>query len=463
MASGSVARGLVSIIVLNFNGEKIVGKCLDHLLAQSYPNFEIIIIDNASSDGSLAILQGYLSTGKVSVVKSERNLGVPAGRNVGLRYAHGEMVAFIDNDGYANPTWLENAVDTLESGDHVGAVASLVFFNKKKIIVNGAGGTINFQGYGGDLCFNTPYEFARLPHEVLYPMGCGMLIRKSVMDTIGPLDSLLFNYYDDAELGIRVWKSGFRVVVAPHAWIDHDFSYSDQLLKNKVYLCERNRIRTALKYYPLRRLAAWWRREGHLSRYWRSPELRSLPFQVWGWNVRHLGSALRWRLRFHRSRRSFWHLVHPSWAAFPPPVPNNQAFRPDLRQARPRLIIDGSTDRAQLNFGWYHVEQDGLITYRWTEAHASAFVRFTSPVRSVSIHTRVPQNGQRLVLVVRRVGELDPALSVALTHSSSVWRRSTYASHLEPGLYELLLSAGAIFTDASGRELGVAVSFISFE
>jgi GT2 family glycosyltransferase len=457
-----VTQELVSVIVLNFNGENIIGQCLDHLLAQTYPEFEIIVVDNASSDGSLAILEGYLTSGKVSVVRSGKNLGVPGGRNLGLLYAQGEVVAFMDNDGYASPTWVENALRALESDDRIGAVASLVFFNKKKIILNGAGGTINLRGYGGDLCFNTPYEFAKLPHEVLYPMGCGMVIRKSVMDKIGPLDAALFNYFDDVELGIRVWKSGFRVLLAPDAWVNHDFSYSDRLPRNKVYLCERNRIRTVLKYYPARRLASWCLREWRLFRDLRSQELRKLPFQVWAWNVWHLGSALKWRFRFRFERHPFWHLLHPSWSPFPPPAPNNQAYRPDPSQAGSQLILDGTTDSVQLNFGWHCLERDGPITYRWTEAHASAFVRFKSAVRSVGVNIRTSRPGQRPTLALRRLGERDPALTIPLD-DRPLWQERIYPSPLGSGAYELLLSVNDTFTDASCRTLGVAVSSIRFD
>ena len=76
------------------------------------------------------------------------------GRNLGLLHAKGDVVAFIDNDAYASRTWLAEAVGTLHSDPSIGAVASLVFFDKHKIILNGAGGTLNYQGYGGDLCFN---------------------------------------------------------------------------------------------------------------------------------------------------------------------------------------------------------------------------------------------------------------------------------------------------------------------
>ncbi|MDE2058525.1 MAG: glycosyltransferase family 2 protein [candidate division NC10 bacterium] len=450
----------VSIIILNLNGEKIIRKCLDHLLKQTYSNFEIIVVDNGSSDGSLVILEEYLSTGKVSVVSSKRNLGVPRGRNLGFLHAKGDIIAYMDNDGYADKNWLEEAVRTLESDEGIGAVASTVFFNKKKIILNGAGGTINLQGYGGDFFFNAPYEFAQFPYEVLYSMAIGMVIRRSVMDQCGPLDPLPIKWYEDTELGIRIWKLGFRVVVSPNAWVDHDIGHSDQFLPDKIYLCEKARIRTVLKYYPLSQLPYWFLREfchflHHLKFRW------SIPVKAWAWNLFHLPSALKWRLRFTFKRGSFWHLIHPSWRFFPPPVPNNLAFQPDLRRAGSRLISDGTTDLWQLNFGWYDLERDGLISYRWIEPQASAFFHFTSPIRSFSIMLRTPWAQQEVKVVLRRLGEIEPELEVSFTASSS-WEERVCSLNLEGGFYELILVTERGFVDPFRRTVGIAVSSVIF-
>src|SRR5512139_1195824 len=92
----------VSVIVLNFNGAAILPRCLDHLLAQTYERREILVVDNASSDGSDAVLADYAARG-VRVVASPANLGCPGGRNLGLEAARGDVVAFMDNDGYADP------------------------------------------------------------------------------------------------------------------------------------------------------------------------------------------------------------------------------------------------------------------------------------------------------------------------------------------------------------------------
>jgi GT2 family glycosyltransferase len=254
------ASPLVSVIVLNFNGAAILPRCLEHLLAQTYSAREIIVVDNASTDGSAAVLSAYAERG-VRTVASATNRGCAGGRNAGIEAARGDVIAFMDNDGYADPHWLAEAIAALTAADGIGAVAPLVFFDRQGLVLNGAGGTLNRRGYGGDYCFQEPYEFAQLPHAVLYPMGCGMVVRRQVLEAMDGFDEELFNYYDDVEVGVWAWRLGLQVVCAPRAWVDHGFGSTDVLNRNKVALCERNRIRTILKYFPAHLLPAWAVRE----------------------------------------------------------------------------------------------------------------------------------------------------------------------------------------------------------
>jgi GT2 family glycosyltransferase len=462
ISPGLPAAPRVSVIVLNHNGEKIIAKCLEHLLAQTFDDFEIVVVDNNSADGSLPILERYLVSGRLSIVRARRNLGVAGGRNLGVRHAQGAIIAFIDNDGYAHPRWLAEVVKTIDSDPRIGVVASVVFFANRKVILNGVGGTVNYQGYGGDFCFDTPYEFAQLPRRVLYAMGCGMVVRKDVLDRLGPLDEKLFNYYDDTELGIRAWKSGFEVAVAPEAWVDHGFSYSDKILNNKTFLCERNRIRTILKYFPPSALAPWFVREIRFSRRFEK-EHRSIILRAWMWNLRHLPSALRLRLKFALRRNSFWNLLDPSWGHFPPPHPNNQVHRPDLALARHFLWLDGKSDAYQLNFGWYEAEHDGILGFRWSAPQASAFFKLRTPAVACALTFHAQEKERTARILVRRLGSLEPVAETIFRLAPQGWQRRVFPMHLEPGIYEAMLLCEEIFVDSWGRPLGAAVSAIEFE
>lgn len=454
------ATPLVSVIVLNYNGAAIIERCLAHLLAQTYRRTEIIVVDNASHDASLATLERYAADGRITLVRSPANVGCPAGRNLGLRAATGEVIAFMDDDGYASPTWLAEAVGVLGSSDTIGAVAALVFFNRHKLILNGAGATLNRRGYGGDFCFNEPFEFARLPHHVLYPMGCGMVVRRQVLEAMGDFDADLFNYYDDVELGLWVWRMGLQVALAPEAWVDHDFSSSDAWNRNKARLCERNRIRTVIKYFPIPRLPLWLLHElASLLPRPRHPDV-TIPYAAWAWNLRRLPSALRRRLRFRRAGPGgFWTLVHPSWGAFPPPRPNSARCRPDPAKAGDGLEASGNG--AALNFGWYPAEHDPYHAMRWTSPAASAYVRVAGGTTHLEVVWRAASGDQQTTLRLRPVDRPVTAWQ-AIDTPPTRWDAWRYPCSLPAGVYELQLLTDPPYRDVHGRELGVGIARIAF-
>jgi GT2 family glycosyltransferase len=460
--STHTVEAFVSVVVLNHNGASVISRCIECLLTQSYTNFEIIVVDNNSTDSSLSILQNYFNAGRIMLVRSNRNYGVPGGRNLGLSHARGEIVAFIDNDGYARDNWLTEGVKTLLSDPRLGAVAPLVFFADNTLILNGAGGTLNLQGYGGDICFNTPFEFATIPGEVLYPMGCGMIFRRAALDRIGPFDSSLFNYYDDVDAGIRTWKAGYKVIVARDSQVDHGFSYTERIFKNKVLLCERNRLRVILKHFGAAYILSWLAREIPYSmRYFLTPSLRSIPIRAWAWNFLHLASIVRWRARFPSDPRAFAHLIDATWGTYPLPTANNQAFRPAIQDAVDTLVIDGHTELPQLQFGWYNVERDGALDFRWTEEYASALFVITLATKVMTLRLRT-ESVTDLVVWLKSFKDPKMDSSIVISQVSREWSERTFGIDLQPGAYRMVLSAKTVHIDASRRRLGVAIADIRF-
>jgi GT2 family glycosyltransferase len=452
---------LVTVVVLNYNGAAVIERCLDHLLVQTYPSFEIVVVDNNSTDGSAALLERYAARG-VRLVHSPVNAGVPGGRNLGLDHARGEIIAFIDNDGYADRNWLAAAVATLESDQSIGAAASMVFFANRRIVLNACGGTINRQGYGGDFCYHAPYEFAEIPHEVLFPMGCGIVVRKDVLAAMGRFDPLPIKWYEDVELGIWLWSCGYKVVVAKDAWIDHGWGFSDSFLPQRAYMCERARLRTVLKYYPARRLISWLPHElWHSVRVPR--ELRLPLLRAWLWNFGHLASMIGWRRRIGRHRGSFWHLVEPSWGQFPPPVVENGALRPDPSGWGSALKFDGSAELAALNFGWHCLEtSDNGYQFRWTDTHASAFFNLDEGAQSCRIGFFATTAGPKADFSLRQVGSFEALASFRLTARGTGWEEAEFPCPLTPGAYEMLIDALEPHRDKGGRTVGLVILSVDF-
>ncbi len=301
---GNSTFPFVSVIVLNLNGEKIIERCLKHLLAQNYPYFEIIVVDNGSTDTSLPRIKAIVASNEcIRLYEAGRNLGVPGGRNFGVQHARGELIAFMDSDGYADRSWLPNSVQTFQPDPRIGAVASLVCFERDPLRINGAGGVMNRGGYAWDLGYGESIETVTVLDEALFPMGCGMVVRKDVLEKIGPLDPITVKWYDDVELGIRIWKYGYAVAVQPRAIVDHDLRTADQILSgsnwHRAYLFERARIRTVLKYFSVLNLVRFVARETianvtlAFSPRWKEVAVRNLAYL---WNVLHSPSVFSYRL-----------------------------------------------------------------------------------------------------------------------------------------------------------------------
>lgn len=449
---------LVSVVVVNLNGDKVIERCLNHLLRQTYTHYEIIIVDNGSTDRSLEILNNYIGRARLTVVSMPRNCGCAGGRNVGVRYAHGEIVAFMDNDGYPHEQWLQAIVEKFAQDETIGALASVVFFYNNKLVLNGAGGTINFQGYGGDYNFFEPYEFASLPNDVLYPMGCGMAVRRTTLNMIGLWDDALPNYYDDTELGIRTWKSGFRVAVAHSAWVDHQFNYSSGFLTNKAYLNECGRIRLVLKYYPLGGFLQWlWMDMIHI---FKNPILFGVYVKAWFWNIKNMFSALQIRLRFNQKLTALDRFIQKSWGWFPvcfPPI----TYRPQI-DAITSVVNIGEDPNPALVYGWYYAERIEK-PYRFSSRHASVLIRANKPSNTLMLSMGSFSAVKNFRVIVRLWGELEPFLEFqGIVPNSAQWHEISWPCKLPAGIYEiLLLSEEAVFD--GHRTLGLPVSFISLQ
>ena len=262
---------LVSVVILNFNGEAILQNCLESSLNQSYSNFEVIILDNGSKDRSANIIHSFIDSlperekSRVKLIFNQKNLGVGSGRNLAISYAKGEILAFIDNDGYPHQDWLKNCVQTLQEDLTIGAVASNVFFANKPEIENGTGGKIDCNCNGQDINYGIYYADAKYPLYVLYPMGCGMVISKATLDSLGPFNPLHSRWYDDVELGIKLRALGKKVRLCPTAIIDHDVGSSTPHVSNKAwyisFLYHRSRLNLVFTYYSSDELKTFFKEE----------------------------------------------------------------------------------------------------------------------------------------------------------------------------------------------------------
>jgi GT2 family glycosyltransferase len=468
-AGATTARApspLASVVVVCWNAADVLGRCLDHLFAQDYANREIIVVDDGSDDDTLDVARAASQRGDVKLVPRRRNRGCPAARNLGLRHATGDIVAFVDADGFADPRWLSRIVEAFGDDRTIGGVASTVFYDDNPMVLNGAGGTVNRQGWAADLSMNESYEAAGIASEALYPMGCGMALRREALERVGPFDERMLNYYDDVDYGTRLWRAGFRVVVAPDAWIDHGFGAVGGDSARKRLWCERHRMRVVLKHAPRARLATWvaWEARGLRQAPW---PIRGQKLRSWAWNARHLPSALanRWRLR--RARRAPDRLIDDCWGdGFPAGVPLRLRPKPDRAQASIEMA-DPRVEHRLLH-GWFPAERAGERSYRWAGTHAAALIRLDQPVVRLRIdYAHVPADTGGIDVCVRRLGSSDPLTPVWRTRLLWQYIARSVENHplmLGPGAYEVLFVAAQGWSDPprETRKLAFALSSVAF-
>ena len=323
VASSPAALPLASVIVVCWNSADVLGRCLEQLQAQDYANYEIVVVDDGSQDDTLQVAERAATHGELTIVRSPRNQGCPHARNLGLAHARGEIVAFIDADGFAAPSWLRHLVAAFAADETIGGVASTVFFAANPLVINGAGGIVNRQGWAADLSMNESYERAELASEALYPMGCGMAVRRSAVERVGPFDDRMLNYYDDVDYGMRLWRAGYRVVVAA--------GRLDRSRLRRIAAARLDAQAAALRASShaggaqacilCASLGRWALHEARTIRR-AAMSRRYLKLRAMAWNARHLPSVLSSRRRLRASSsspgsadRSFLGRRLPGWRA----------------------------------------------------------------------------------------------------------------------------------------------------
>ena len=243
---------LISIIVVNLNGRSLLSECLDALAAQDYPGgrVEIILVDNGSTDDSVAFVREAYPA--VRVIEVGRNLGFAGGNNRGAQAATGDYLALINNDARADPRWLREMVQALESRPEVACAAAKILDQDGKTI-DSVGPVMNLYGRAFQIEEGLPVAsgFYDEQRELLAPCGGAMMIRRDVFCQVGGFDEDYIAYYEDVDLGWRLWLYGHRVLFVPQAVVYHKQHQTGAgfPVEQRYVLSEINALRTVIKNY----------------------------------------------------------------------------------------------------------------------------------------------------------------------------------------------------------------------
>ena len=236
---------LVSILVVNWNGKEFIQKCLESLEGQSYKNFEIILVDNASTDNSIDIIEKNFPN--VNLIKNNENVGFAEGNNIGIKKSKGEIICLFNPDAVADKNWLSIMVNSLQSSKKIGAATGKLFylgdkFGKDKVFCTWSkvntfsANTYNFHD-------DEPIS------KVDYLSGAAMVVKKSVIDKIGLMDKDYFLYFDETDWCARMIRAGYELLYVPTAIAWHAVSGLVSDSNKKIYYIERSRVRFALKNF----------------------------------------------------------------------------------------------------------------------------------------------------------------------------------------------------------------------
>lgn len=237
----------VEIVVLNWNGGEDTLACLESSMKIDYPAFEVVVVDNGSTDGSAAAIRERFPG--VTFIKNGENLGYAGGNNVGLRNAlkrDFDYVLLLNNDTEVAPEFLRFLVEAAEADPAVGIVGPTIYYHERPGVIWSAGGAINWkrgQTWMVGLNERDREQFGHQPRDVDFVTGCAMLVKKAVLEQIGLLDERFFAYYEETEWCVRAGRARFKIVHVPQAHIWHKISPSAQADSPVVhYYMTRNRL-----------------------------------------------------------------------------------------------------------------------------------------------------------------------------------------------------------------------------
>ena len=242
----------VSVIIVNLNRRELLARCLNSLWRQTFLNFEVIVVDNASTDGSMEFLQTVREP-RLKTVSLPVNKGFAGGCNAGIASSQGRYIATLNNDAEADPHWVEELVGGMESDPSIGMCASKILLHGERTRIDKVGHLMYPDGLNHGRGSGEPDQgqFERR-EEVLFPDAAAALYRRDMLDVIGLFDEHFFAYGDDADLGMRGRLAGWNCLYIPTAVVYHVHSATaGEFSALKAFLIERNRIWVAVKTFPL--------------------------------------------------------------------------------------------------------------------------------------------------------------------------------------------------------------------
>ena len=242
----------VSVVIVNWNGEQFLERCLTALLAQTVTPYEIILVDNASTDGSLEIVGRFPS---VRLMALNENTGFARGNNLAIEAAskESEWIALINPDAFAAPRWLETLLAAAESKPGFDVFGSKLVNAADSTLLDGTGDACHISGLVWRTAHGVPVShLGESECEIFSPCAAAALYRRSALLEVGGFDEDFFCYVEDVDLGFRLRLAGYRCLYVPKSVVHHVGSGTTGGKNSdfSVYHGHRNLVWTFVKDMP---------------------------------------------------------------------------------------------------------------------------------------------------------------------------------------------------------------------
>jgi GT2 family glycosyltransferase len=216
----------VSIIILNWNGLGDTIECLESLKRITYPNYEVIVVDNGSQGNDAQVLQERFGD-YIHLIQNDKNYGYTGGSNIGIRYALNDSspdyFLILNNDVVVTPDFVTRMVEVADGDTSIGIVGSKILLHGLPNIIQSIGCRRNMRSGMGTFIGNKEVDHGQhdAVREVDYVVGCCLLIKRGVVAKVGLLDESYFCYCEEIDYCFRVRKAGYKILSAPNAKIWH--------------------------------------------------------------------------------------------------------------------------------------------------------------------------------------------------------------------------------------------------
>jgi GT2 family glycosyltransferase len=242
----------VSVIIPTWNSGKVLAQCLGSLSLQTMQDFEVIIVDNGSSDDGVTDLSTEWPSIAFHIKKLEKNIGFASACNLGAKLASGDWLALLNSDAFPDPDWLEKLLLAAKRNPEFSFFASRQLQAKAPHLLDGAGDALHISGLAWRRYASLPTaQFGLETEEVFSPCAAAALYSRQAFLQVGGFDEDFFSYHEDVDLGFRLRIQGFRCLYVPDAVVQHVGSATLGALSDfALYHWQRNFIWSFIKNMP---------------------------------------------------------------------------------------------------------------------------------------------------------------------------------------------------------------------